>query len=142
MEKRALLIIRFPKRKGQRMSQTQSKQSVVAPVEGWWDLISGHEGTFTEMQTLYHSLSDTKAKIKSLFLSSDHRLCIEVERDGKGAFFEVEVFLKNGNLNRLNYIKEIIRLAKRKNKTFGGVLSGVWLHHLREEEKLEKLVKG
>ncbi len=127
-------MIRFLKIKGTRVN------NVVKPCVDWWNFVEGDERAFSELQTLYHALSDPDAKVKSICLLSNHRVLFEAEREGVRAYFEVDVFLKNGQHDALHYVRAVIRLVKRKNKVMGRVLSGLWLHHIQEEEELEKLV--
>jgi hypothetical protein len=98
----------------------------LAPVyEGnWWELISGHEGTFTIPESLYHAIRDTEVEVDGISVEASGKVVITLQREDKLAGFSIN---RRDRREGPHYCKEIIRLLSEKNRRMANVLSGAWL---------------
>jgi hypothetical protein len=98
----------------------------LAPVyEGnWWELISGHEGTFTNPESLNLALRDTEVEVDSISVEASGKVVITLQREDKLAGFSIN---RRDRREWPHYCKEIIRLLSEKNRRMANVLSGAWL---------------
>ena len=89
----------------------------------WWELISGHEGTFTNPASLYHAISDTEVEVDGICVEASGKVVIILQREDKLAGFSVN---RRGRGEWPHYFKEIIDLLSEKNRMMANVLSGAW----------------
>jgi hypothetical protein len=98
----------------------------LAPVyEGnWWELNSGHEGTFTNAESLYHAIRDTDVEVDGISVeASSGEVTIVLQREDKLAGFSIN---QGDRREWPYYCEEIIRLLSAKNRMMANVLSGAW----------------
>lgn len=118
--------------------------------ENWWDLISGHEKAFSSLETLFHAISDDKAKIEAVRVNADNKTCLQIKwvdpattkagRTLKFARFEIASDLKDaGHHPQGRYVTDVVRIANKKNRSMGRVLTAVWTSHLKEQRELQKI---
>jgi hypothetical protein len=108
-----------------------------SPHQDFWSLLSGSEGAFTDVRTLYHALSDPGAKITDLSLSSSYDLRIIVQQGDVYCSFDLDA--RQGDASP--YHKGIVQSARKRSKMFAVILEGLWSTSLAEESRLQRLLK-
>lgn len=110
------------------------------PCKEWWDYLSGGE-SLTSRESLYHAVCDEGSTVKSIYVTSDHKMILEVERSKKRVTFEFDVFLSGEDMKDVVLLGEIMRCVKKKNLQMGLVLAGIWVKYLEHEKELEELCR-
>jgi hypothetical protein len=121
------------------------------PYRAWWDLITGYEGAFRRVETLYQALLDPQAKL--VFVEIDPaagEILVRVEwapskKNGrpaysgsKRAFFELDVNLIG---KQIPAAATVCNLAEHKNGALGDELIDAWGRYLRGDRPFEELAK-
>lgn len=131
-------------------SKDMSSPKAENPHNEWWDLISGYEDAFSSLETLYHALSDSNARIESIYVHSNGSVRLQVKwmcgstgtvpRQLKFAQFDISADLKDHNKqSQARYVLDVVEMTSKRNRPMGRILTAVWMTHIKAEKKLKEL---